>query len=82
MYTMSLRAPKQSDQDNVDEVFGRLPNCTHNDHCIDAFYDRGYGKKKTIKTTAGKGYRLHTVAASVGPRHPWLTTDEVNKKIR
>ena len=62
-------------------VFDRVPNCTHHDDSIGAFYYRGYGKKSAMEKTPSKGYNLHTVAAMSGSRHPWLTMDEVDKKI-
>ena len=60
-------------------VFDRLPNCTHHGDSIEAFYDRGYGKKTAMVNSSAKGYNLHTVAAASGSR--WLTRDEVDKKI-
>ena len=81
LFGMHLCTRGESEQDNIDKVMERMPSLTNHEHSVDSTFDRGYGKQASIKTHTAKRYNILTFAASSGSEHPYLTQDEVDKKM-
>ena len=58
-----------------------MPTLTHHLHSVDCHFDCGYGKMKSLKTNAAKGYSGYTMAAEAGSGHPFITKDTADAAI-
>jgi hypothetical protein len=78
---MRLRVKGETELSNVMNVINRFPTLLSSNHKVSIKFDRGYGKMKMLHTVGLKGYRMTTVASTVGSNHPFITSKEAKDYI-
>ena len=80
MFGSRLRIRSEPEKINVEKLLERsMPRITSNLHNIRLHCDRGYGKMAFVMLICRLGFNLSTIANSYGSRHPFITTEEVEK---
>ena len=79
-FGMRLRNRGVKQLDNVNTLLQQFPEITDNESEVELTFDRGYGKMSFIKMVSKMNYKIRTVAASVGSRHPFILNVEIQKR--
>jgi len=78
---MRLHVKGETELSNIMSLVNRFPTLLSSNHNVSIKFDRGYGKMKMLHTVGLKGYRMTTVASTVGSNHPFITSKEANDYI-